>query len=94
MELVFEIIILFILFSIIFSIIVSLSSVPILNSSSNMLSFLCKNLPLKYSLDTSISFNPSLCNFLAWRKLVYCPDLIITLLDFASITSSEKFFDL
>ena len=35
-----------------------------------MLSCLCKNLPLKYSLDTSISFNPSLCNFLACRKLI------------------------
>ena len=50
MEFVFEIIIVFTLFSIIFSIIVSLSSVPILNSSSKIFSFLCKNLPLKYSL--------------------------------------------
>ena len=97
MEFVVEILIKFIFASKIFWIIVSLSSVPILNvPSSSSLTFIseCKNLPYKESWETNISFNPSLASFLAFRKLILSPELITTLLVFASITSSEKFFAL
>ena len=42
--------------------------------------------------DMKISFNPSLANFLAVRKLIFSPNLITILFVFTSITSSEKFF--
>ena len=60
----------------IFSKIVSFSSVPILKvlpSSSFILTSLCKNFPYKDSFDIKISFNPSLANFFALRKLTFSP---------------------
>ena len=52
----------------------SFNSVPILNtpsSSSLIFTSLCKNLPNNDSLETKISFKPSLANFFAFKKLNY-----------------------
>ena len=72
----------------------SFNSVPILNKSSPILISLCKNLPYNESVETKISFKPSFASFFAVRKLIFSPNLTTTLFVFASIASSEKFFDL
>ena len=92
-ELVFDISIEYIFDSKILSTTVSFISVPILkisfSSGPNFIS-LCKNFPYNESFDTSMSFRPSLDNFFALRKLIFSPDLITTLPDFASTTSCKK----
>ena len=46
------------------------------------------------ALDTKISFRPLSANFLAYKKFILSPSLITIFFDFASTTSSEKFFAL
>ena len=67
----------------------SFNSVPILNKSSPILISLCKNLPYKESVETKISFKPSLANFCAVTKFIFSPSFTIIFPDFASIISSE-----